>query len=736
MNWSSRLATRRASGTVVDAFLVGAAAFLAYWPIQYAWFTGHDDWFIVRVAEDIVANMGLVDQLQFLVEPAQGNYVRNLGFLVASWVWRISPMNPGLLHMANVAIHAMSALAVLRLGWLLCGTRWTGIVAGVLFAIAPASFAPVIRIHGIYDMVCTCLYLWALVASLSWIRSRSMTHLACAVFLHVLALFANEKGISLPGLVWILHVADRRKWEPRAWLVTLLPFIAVTGAYIGLRLHIFEGQPVESLWSPPRDRSRDPFTLLTAIRLIPEVLLVRIPAGFVAVPSLSPEKYAPIGSGLLAMMFASSALLHRKINRSALLFATGGCIMLIIPILNASHGIDFYHHLNFSYLPSALFCIWIGTLAETLSPANRPGSVPLVVLALGVLLLVPEARLKCAEVIEHGSRDRTFAKALEQRLDEEVDPVTICLLDDWEDASLATYLFSEQLARRTPHRFIYGAPGKPEFCVYNNPREHWSRYRRGEPWRRVELDLRDSFGHLPFRLFEVTQDGSLVDKTKSVPGSRFLSATAVDTVDLLEYADSWSDGQGRLKSGSGTGIAFSVTPPSASTASPPSGDTHWTVHGPVPVIADPRRYEIFEVTYRATIDPPSLGQVEWGNRVGPDEQWNPLHYYGLVPKMPSVRISWSPTTENASNLDHAVTMPFIPDGRERRLMVYTRNLPAWWRGKAIEELGLEFRQPSGGRWNRQLEVDIPAMRLIGSKDLSTGKPSQENDNDNTNTQIF
>jgi hypothetical protein len=124
-----------------------------------------------------------------------GWYFRPLPLLI----WRLLSLlsdNPVLLHMVNVALHALNAYLVVELASLL-GMSGLGIFsAGLIFATFPAAAEAVVWLSGVQDLLLTSLALASVIAALT-----GRTTLAICCF--ALGLATKETAICIPVLVLI-----------------------------------------------------------------------------------------------------------------------------------------------------------------------------------------------------------------------------------------------------------------------------------------------------------------------------------------------------------------------------------------------------------------------------------------------------------------------------------------------------------------------------------------------------
>jgi hypothetical protein len=113
------------------------------------------------------------------------------------------------LHLINVLLHAVNSalVATMAVRWL---GPWSGLVAGTLFALFPASTEAVAWTAGVFDVLATTC---VLLATLAWtsprwsFRSTALLAVACA-----LGPLAKETAVVIPALLVAAATIERRPW--------------------------------------------------------------------------------------------------------------------------------------------------------------------------------------------------------------------------------------------------------------------------------------------------------------------------------------------------------------------------------------------------------------------------------------------------------------------------------------------------------------------------------------------
>jgi hypothetical protein len=203
---------------------VALIAVLVYLPSLTTGFNADDYLILWRVK----AIEGLGDPLGYF-KFAFYEYFRPLGFLSYALDWRVWHLDAFGFHLTNLALHAANSFLVFRLARRLLPTP-AAIVAGLLFALHPASHEVVYWIAARFDLLATFFGLLAL-ALLA--RPEQRWRIAGALAFG-LALLAKESAISLLIIApaWDA-VVDRRGFRTTAR--RLLPLLAVLAVYIAIR---------------------------------------------------------------------------------------------------------------------------------------------------------------------------------------------------------------------------------------------------------------------------------------------------------------------------------------------------------------------------------------------------------------------------------------------------------------------------------------------------------------------
>jgi len=183
-------------------------------------------------------------------------------FGLRAWGW----------HLTSVAAHLAVTYLVYRLGFRLTQDKGVATAGALVFGLHPVHIEAVAYISGVAEPLST---LFVLAAFLAWLRSREhvprLRWLAASTALFAAALLSKESSLMLPVLVavfaWIYAPVDggeaRSGERLRAAVVAVAPFLAVTLAYLPLRVWALKGFA----------HTVTPLALSTAILTVPSVVL-------------------------------------------------------------------------------------------------------------------------------------------------------------------------------------------------------------------------------------------------------------------------------------------------------------------------------------------------------------------------------------------------------------------------------------------------------------------------------
>jgi Flp pilus assembly protein TadD len=276
-------------------------------------------------------------------------------------------------HLTSVAAHLAVTWLVYRLGFRLTQERRLAMAGALVFGLHPVHIEAVAYVSGVAEPLSA---LFVLAALLAWMRSRGpaagLGWLAASMALFAAALLSKESGLMLPVFIavfaWIYAGSDGGQvgsgGRLRAGLVAVAPFLAVTLAYLPLRVWALKGFA----------HTVTPVALSTAFLTIPSVVLFYLrllvwPVGlscYYDTPYVSAPVFRSFWLPLIVIfvVLAALAFWHRWTRRRwreesrAMAFASLWMALATVPVLNfrlLPEG-EIAHD-RYLYLPSVGFSI-------------------------------------------------------------------------------------------------------------------------------------------------------------------------------------------------------------------------------------------------------------------------------------------------------------------------------------------------------------------------------------------
>ncbi|MGA3167384.1 MAG: tetratricopeptide repeat protein [Terriglobia bacterium] len=278
-------------------------------------------------------------------------------------------------HLTSVAVHVAVTYLVFRLGLRLTRDTGAALAGALLFGLHPVHVEAVAYVSGVAEPLAA---LFLVAAFLAWLRSREpgpkLRWLAAALALYAGALLSKESSLMLTVLVvvfaWIYVPREGGETlsvgRPRAALVAATPFLAVTAAYLPLRIWALEGFA----------HTITPLALSAELLTIPSVLLFYLRlllwpfnlSCYYDTPYVSAPAFRDFVLPLTVILLALAALIFwyrwtRRQSREesrALAFAGLWMALAIAPVLNfrlLPEG-EIAHD-RYLYLPSVGFVILV-----------------------------------------------------------------------------------------------------------------------------------------------------------------------------------------------------------------------------------------------------------------------------------------------------------------------------------------------------------------------------------------
>jgi tetratricopeptide (TPR) repeat protein len=368
---------------------------------------------------DFIVNNPLIEQWSFIwrsfghdlwwfrtIGPAtKSSYYRPLEDAWLGFNYHLWGYYPPGWHVMIVAAHLAVVGLVYVLGWRLTRRRWAAAAGAILFGVMPVHVEAAAWPVAMPLPAVTAFVIGAMLMFIDRARAP-LKYLGLSLVCYAGGLLTYELAITLPALIaaYVFLIEDApgegaaRGIASRALdaLWKIVPFIAVTLVYLGLRIAVL-GFVTRHAVGNTASVLQGLLSLPAAIAAYLELIALPWKAGlgheFQLVNSIrDPRFYLPVG-GLLALAAAAAALLYRSPRRALYAFLLVWIVIGLAPVLNLSALVPFaLIQDRYTYLSSVAFCILLADVASEFvarggEARNLAYAVATTVLAINVLLL-------------------------------------------------------------------------------------------------------------------------------------------------------------------------------------------------------------------------------------------------------------------------------------------------------------------------------------------------------------
>src|SRR5262249_53672097 len=170
-----------------------------------------------------------------LAKQGQANmFFRPAGFVTLFLDYHIWGHEPFGYHLTNLLLHLIGVIGVYFLCKNLGLDRETSAVSSLIFSILPIQPEAVVWIASRFDLMATCLIIWAIVLYLKFRRTGRRELYILALFLSFIAMLSKENAFMAPLLLLSLeYFAPKR--DIRSAILPLLGFTLLAAATFGYR---------------------------------------------------------------------------------------------------------------------------------------------------------------------------------------------------------------------------------------------------------------------------------------------------------------------------------------------------------------------------------------------------------------------------------------------------------------------------------------------------------------------
>ncbi len=292
-------------------------------------------------------------------------------------------------HFMNLLFHLLNTVLVFFFVHLLFDKRkvLTAAGAAILFGIHPMHVESVAWVSERKDVLHTLFFLLALVAYLYYIRKDlSIKYLLLSLALFALSLFSKGQAVTLPLVLLLIDLLNRRKMDARM-IAEKIPFFILSGVFSLLAI---KAQHSISAVNPDFAHSLDSFFWASyglAVYLIKSILPVNLsgvyPYPFVITGS---ERLLPLLAYLAPLIFLPLIYFSVRSFRNDRVAAFGILFFIatIIPMLKFIPVGDAIVAERYTYIPYIGLFIIAGYLFERFSGRNNKNLVNAI--GIGIVL--------------------------------------------------------------------------------------------------------------------------------------------------------------------------------------------------------------------------------------------------------------------------------------------------------------------------------------------------------------
>lgn len=175
-----------------------------------------------------------------------GGFYRPLVFIVYMLTYFVFGLKPWGFHFVNILLHAVVSVLVFLVStrffkfldspsaaW----ERLTPLLAGILFAAHPVHTEVVAWVSGVMDLLLSLFFLFSLHLYLNWKEKRGERSYVLSLLSFLLASLSKEPAIVLPVVLCVYDYVDERERFRTAHLKRYIPYFAIVGLYLLLRLN-------------------------------------------------------------------------------------------------------------------------------------------------------------------------------------------------------------------------------------------------------------------------------------------------------------------------------------------------------------------------------------------------------------------------------------------------------------------------------------------------------------------
>jgi hypothetical protein len=169
--------------------ILGAVILVAYWPVHSYEFVGFDDPELITQNPNVQGGLTLQNVWYALTATVAGNWhpVTTLSHILDC---EFLGLNPGLMHLENLAFHIANTVLLLLVLTRMTGTLWRSAVVAALFALHPLRVESVAWISERKDLLSGMFFFLTLIAYVNYAKAKAR------VISNQLSVISNQRSTS------------------------------------------------------------------------------------------------------------------------------------------------------------------------------------------------------------------------------------------------------------------------------------------------------------------------------------------------------------------------------------------------------------------------------------------------------------------------------------------------------------------------------------------------------------
>ena len=274
----------------------------------------------------------------------------------------LSGLNTVNIHLTNIMLHILVALAVFWLVNILFDDRPLSLLTSLLFLVHPVHTEVVSYMSGRVDSLITLFILCALIFYIKSLRQKSVVFYVAMVLCYCLSLMTKENALIFPLLVVLYHYSFRNR-DGKMRRYSFFPLIVISFIYLLSRLTFFRSAALD----------------------IPQIsgVFSRLPGFFVAIANYLRILILPVGlhmeygdrifsfgdpKAIIGVLLSAIIIIYafkRRDRNPLVFFSVMWFFILLLPVSNL-YPIAFYMAEHYLYLPSIGFFLMVSYCLTTL----------------------------------------------------------------------------------------------------------------------------------------------------------------------------------------------------------------------------------------------------------------------------------------------------------------------------------------------------------------------------------